>query len=118
MDVAEVVHAVVGALLRFCELNQQLSRYVWLCRHNEFMNRKITHPTRLGFDPLGRKLAKSIKKGMREGKIREMDPHVVWSVLFGVPVAYVRDWLEGYATVPPSDVAAEVATACWRALRA
>ena len=78
----------------------------------------IKHPTRVGFDPLGRVLTRAIKTGMREKKIRVLDAKILWSILFGIPLAYIRDWLDGYNTLPPSKVADELAEACWRALRA
>ncbi len=117
-DVAEVIRKSVRSFLIFSEVNRQLSKYMWLCRHNEFMTGIIKHPTRVGFDPLGRVLTRAIKTGMREKKIRVLDAKILWSILFGIPLAYIRDWLDGYNTLPPSKVADELAEACWRALRA
>lgn len=118
METVELVRSVVGAFLQFCEVNQQLSRYLWLSRHNEFMTGSIKHPTSVGFDKLGRILTRSLKKAMREGKIRPMDAALLWSILFGIPVAYVRDWLEGHISVSPTQRTDEIADACWRALKA
>jgi len=117
-DVAEVIRKSVRSFLIFSEVNRQLSKYMWLCRHNEFMTGIIKHPTRVGFDPLGRVLTRAIKTGMREKKIRALDAKILWSILFGIPLAYIRDWLDGYNALPPSKVADELAEACWRALRA
>ena len=112
----ETVLTVVRSFLEFSEVNHQLSRYLWLCRHNEFMTGLIKHPTMVGYDRLGRKLTRSIKQGIRTGSIRPLKAQLIWSILFGIPVGYVRDWLDGYNPAPPSDVADELAEACWRAL--
>lgn len=117
-DIGDIVRSLVKAFLEFSEINYQLSRYIWLCRHNEFMSGIIRHPTRVGLDSLGRTLTRSIKKGMREGKIRPLKANILWSVLFGIPVGYVRDWFDGYNTEPPSKVATDLAEACWRAMKA
>lgn len=117
-DVSLVIKKTVKSFLKFSEVNHQLSRYIWLCRHNEFMSGLVKPPTVVGFDGLGRKLARSIKKGIRSGKIRPMKAHIIWSILFGVPVGYVREWLDGYNFDPPSTVAEELAESCWRALKA
>ncbi len=117
-DVGEMVRNLVKAFLEFSEINYQLSRYIWLCRHNEFMSGMIRHPTRVGVDSLGRTLTRVIKQGMRDGKIKKLKANILWSILFGIPVGYVRDWFDGYNTEPPSKVATELADACWRALKA
>ena len=115
-DIEEIVKTVVKSFLEFSEVNHQLSKYMWLCRHNEFMSGMIRHPTRVGFDRLGRKLTKAIKRGIREGKIRHVRANIIWSVLFGITLAYVRDWLDRYNHDSPSKVSDELADACWRAL--
>lgn len=117
-DIGDIVRNLVKAFLEFSEVNYQLSRYIWLCRHNEFMSGIIRHPTRVGLDSLGRTLTRSIKQGMREGKIKPLKANILWTVLFGIPVGYVRDWFDGYNTEPPSKVANDLADACWRALKA
>ena len=116
--IPEIIKTTVRSFLQFSEMNHQLSRYIWLCRHNEFMTGLIKHPTRVGFDPLGRVLTKAIKDGIRQGKIRKLRANIIWSILFGIPLGYVRDWLDGYNPVPPSKVADDIADACWRALKA
>lgn len=117
-DIGEIVQTVVRAFLEFSEVNYQLSRYIWLCRHNEFMTGLIKHPTMIGLDELGRRLTKAIKRGIRDGKIRRLKANLIWTILFGIPVGYVRDWFDGYNTEPPRKVADELADACWRALKA
>lgn len=112
----DMVLTVVRSFLEFSEVNHQLSRYLWLCRHNEFMTGLIKHPTMVGYDRLGRQLTRSIKQGIRSGTIRPLRAQLIWSILFGIPVGYVRDWLDGYNPAPPSEVADELAEACWRAL--
>ena len=116
-EVREIVTTLVAAFLQFSEVNYQLSKYIWLCRHNEFMTGIIKHPTMVGFDKLGRTLTRALKAGVRDKKIRPLKANIMWSVLFGIPVGYVRDWFDGYNQVPPSQVAAELADACWRALQ-
>ena len=116
-EVEQIVKTLVRSFLEFSEVNFQLSKYIWLSRHNEFMTGLIPHPTRVGFDGLGRKLTKALKRGIREGKIVERPANLIWTILFGIPVGYVRDWLDGYNTEPPSVVSKELAEACWEALR-
>ena len=116
-EVSIVIKKVVKSFLRFSEVNHQLSKYIWLCRHNEFMSGIIKRPTVVSFDKLGRKLSKNIKRGIRNGTIRPLKAHVIWTILFGIPLSYVREWLDGYNTDPPASVADELAEACWRALK-
>ena len=116
-DIEMIIKTLVRSFLRFSEVNHQLSRYIWLCRHNEFMTGIIKHPTMIGFDDLGRVLTVGIKKGIRDGKLKKARANIIWSILFGIHLAYVRDWLDGYNTDTPSSVADEIAEACWRALK-
>jgi len=116
-QVEGIVKSVVKSFLKFSETHHQLSRYIWLCRHNEFLNGIIKQPTTVGFDKLGRLLSKSLKLSIRSGDVRDIKAPIIWSILFGVPLAYIRDWLDGYNSEPPSAVADEIAEACWRALR-
>ena len=115
-NVEGVIKTVVKSFLIFSELNYQLSKYMWLSRHGEFMSGNIKHPTFIGFDRLGRRLTKTIKDGVRNKQIKHIKANVIWSILFGIPLSYVRDWLDGYNTEPPSKVAEEIADACWKAL--
>jgi len=116
-DVEKVIKTLVRSFLEFSEINHQLSKYMWLCRHNEFMSGSIKQPTMLGFDRLGRKLTRIIKNGIRSGKLRPLRANIIWAVLFGIPQGYVRDWLDARShTPPPSKVADQLAEACWRAL--
>ena len=116
-DIEAVIKTVVRSFMQFSEVNHQLSRYIWLCRHNEFMSGIIKHPTMVGFDKLGRNLTHSIKEGIRQGKLRRLRANIIWSILFGIPLAYVRDWLDGYNDAAPSKASEEIADACWRALK-
>lgn len=111
-----IIKSVTRSFLEFCEVNHHLSRYMWLCRHNEFMTGFIKQPTMVGYDALGRKLTRAIKAGIRSGEIRPLSAHIIWSILFGIPLGYVRDWLDGFNPNPPGEVAEELANACWRAL--
>ncbi len=114
----DTIKITVKAFMQFSEVNHQLSKYLWLCRHNEFMSGMIQHPTRIGFDPLGRLLTRSIKSGIKSGVLMPLKANIIWSILFGVPAGYVRDWLDGYNDQPPSKVANELAEMCVRALQA
>lgn len=114
---SEVVKTVIKSFLEFSEVNHQFSKYLWLSRHNEFMSGVIKSPTMVGFDALGRKLTRSIKLGIREGKILPLKANIIWTIMFGIPLAYVRDWLDGFNPDPPKQVAEEIADACWRALK-
>ena len=116
-DVEQITKTLIKAFLQFSEVNHQLSRYIWLCRHNEFMTGLIRHPTMIGLDPLGRILTKTIKNGIREEKIVKLRAHLIWTLLFGIPLGYVRDWLDGYNPEPPHMVADQLAECCWRALQ-
>jgi TetR/AcrR family transcriptional regulator, repressor of fatR-cypB operon len=116
-DPAAAIKTVVRSFLLFSEINHQFSKYLWLSRHHEFMSTIARHPSRVGFDGLGRTLTKMLKDGIRNKKLRPLKANVLWSILFGVPLAYVRDWLDGYNPEPPSKVADDLAEACWRALR-
>ena len=111
-----VLKTLIRSFLKFSEINYQLSKYIWLCRHNEFMTGIIKHPTMVGLDPLGRMLTKTIKQGIRDGTIKKANANIIWSSLFGLPLAYIRDWLDGYNTEPPSKVADELADRAWKAL--
>jgi AcrR family transcriptional regulator len=121
-DISDILQTIVRFFLEFTERNVELSKYLWLSRHHEFMTAEflagtIRHPTMVGFDSLGRTLTSAIKHGIRSGKIRPLHANVLWSVLFGVPLSYARDWLDGYNTEPPSAVAQAIAESCWRALK-
>ncbi len=111
-----LIKSVVKSFLEFCEVNTQLAKYMWLSRHNEFLSGVIKQPTQVGFDRLGRSLTKALKKAIQERQIRRVNANIIWSVLFGVPLAYVRDWLDGYNPHSPSQVADEIAETCWKAL--
>lgn len=110
------IQNLVVAFLTFAQTNYLLSRYLWLARHSEFLSGRILQPTVVGFDELGRKLTKVIKKGIRLGEIPRLPAHIIWTIVFGIPVSYIRDWLDGYATEQPSDVANTLSRASWAAL--
>ena len=117
-DIETCLKTIVRFFMQFTEDNVELSKYLWLSRHTEFMSGNIRHPTMVGFDTLGKQLTKSIKNGIRDGQVRPMKANVLWSVLFGIPLSYARDWLDGYNTELPTQVMDAFAEACWRALKA
>lgn len=115
-DIEDVVKTLVKSLMEFAEVNVQLSKYIWLCRHNEFLSGMINPPTRVGYDQLGRHLSKVFKKAIREDKITTVNANILWTLIFGSPVSYIRDWLDGYNSRPPGQVADRVADLCWLAI--
>ena len=112
----QTIQAIVIAFLGFAESHHMLSRYLWLARHNEFLNHKISMPTVVGFDSLGRKLTRAVKGAVRRGEIHPIKAQVFWTIVFGIPLSYIRDWLDGYMPDSPSQVAPTIAKACWAAL--
>lgn len=111
------IRKLVVAFLQFSEDQKQLSQYLWLARHDEFLSNKVTRPTTVGFDRLGRVLTKVIKTGVRKGDMSDLDAEVVWSIIFGIPLSFVRDWLEGFTRQTPAGVAPVIAEACISALK-
>lgn len=116
-DIESIIKTTVKAFLEFSEVNYQISRYIWLCRHNEFMSGLIKHPTMVGFDKLGRHLTRAIKRGISEKKLRPLKANIIWTILFGIPVGYVRDWFDNFTSEPPTKVADCLADTCWLALK-
>lgn len=116
-DTEDAIKKLVKSFLQFSEVNMQTSKYIWMCRHKEFLEGMIVQPTTLGFDSLGRTLTKILKLGIKDGKIRLLNANILWSIIFGIPLGYVRDWFDGYNKLSPTQVADEIADACWRALK-
>ncbi len=112
----KTIRSIVIAFLTFAEEHKILSQYLWLARHNEFLEGNIAVPTRVGFDTFGRKLTKAIKSAIRKSEIPPVKAEVLWSIVFGIPLSFVRDWLEGYTTSTPKEVSQTLANACWAAL--
>ncbi|MDD2942016.1 MAG: TetR/AcrR family transcriptional regulator [bacterium] len=110
------IKKLVIAFMSFPERDPIVSRYLWLSRHNEFLSAGTQRPTSVGFDKLGRKMTKVIKKAVRSGIIPELPAELIWSSIFGMPVSYIRDWLDGFSKSRPSEVAPAIADACWAAL--
>ena len=113
----ETIESVITCFMDFAEKNHLWSRYLWLARHTEFLVGEIARPTTVGFDSLGRQLTKMIKSAVRRKEIPDLNAEVIWSIIFGIPLSFVRDWLDGYTKQTPTQVAPVVATACWAALR-
>lgn len=111
------VQRLVIAFLTFAEANHMLSRYLWLSRHSEYLTNKVSRPTGVGFDQLGRLLTKAIKNAIRKGDIPVIRADIFWSIVFGIPLSYVSDWLDGFTSAPPRDVAQVLASACWTGLQ-
>jgi AcrR family transcriptional regulator len=116
-SLSENIQALVVTFLGFAEKNLLLSRYLWLARHSEFLTNKIAKPTSVGFDDLGRKLTRAIRKGIRGKEIPVVTAEIFWTIVFGIPLSYVRDWLEGHTRSTPAEVAPTLANACWAALQ-
>lgn len=114
--VEKQVKRLVDDFLRFPERHPMLARYLWLCRHEEFLRGNLNSPTSVGFDDLGRQLTRLIRTGQRQGLIPEIKPEIIWSLLFGISMSYIRDWLEGFAKEAPSTVSAQITSASWQAV--
>ena len=112
------IHSLVTTFLRFAQTKEILSRYLWLTHHREFLSNNVRRPTVVGFDLLGRRLTTMVKDGIRNGYMRPIEAEVLWSILFGIPLSFVRDWLEGYTKKTPEEVATVLGISCWDALRA
>ena len=115
-NLQEIVKSVVISFLTFAEEHETLSRYLWLCRHDEFLSGKVNHPTMVGFDSFGRKLTKTIKSAIRSGEISNLKADIFWAIVFGIPVSYVRDWLDGFTSTSPKDASPILGCAAWAAL--
>ena len=112
----KVFKAIVIAFLYFSEHNKSLAKYLWLARHNEFLSTKVTKPTVVGFDTLGRQLTKVIKRAIKNGDIADLNAKILWTLIFGLSLSYILDWLDGSANIPPSEMAPIIADASWAAL--
>ena len=112
----KVFKAIVIAFLYFSEHNKSLAKYLWLARHNEFLSTKVTKPTVVGFDALGRQLTKVIKRAVKNGDIADLNAKVLWALIFGLSLSYILDWLDGSANIPPSEMAPIIADASCAAL--
>ncbi len=111
------IRSMVKTFLMFAETHPTLSQYLWLARHNEFLTGKVGVPTTVGFDLLGRKLTKAIKGAIRKKEISAVRADILWTIVFGVPLSYVRDWLDGHTSGTPSQAADILGSACWGALQ-
>ena len=112
----KVFKAIVIAFLYFSEHNKSLAKYLWLARHNEFLSTKVMKPTVVGFDTLGRQLTKVIKKAVKNRDIADLNAKVLWTLIFGLSLSYILDWLDGSVNIPPSEMAPTIADASWAAL--
>lgn len=115
-DLDSTIKGLVIAFLEFCEKNVEISRYLWLARHDEFLNSRVARPTMVGFDELGRKLTKIIKGGMRTNQIPKIKADIIWSIVFGMPLSFMTDWLEGHTSQSPSEAGPILANAAVAAL--
>ncbi len=116
-DLESTICALVERFLIYSENNLQSAKYLWLARHSEFLTKNVKKPTVMGFDALGRKLAKIIKTSMKKGEIPSIKGEVIWSIIFGIPLSYLLDWLDGYTKTPPSQVTTPLSQACYSALK-
>jgi len=111
------IQLLIEKFLSFAETHRLLSRYLWLARHTEFLSKKVALPTFVGFDELGRKLTVAIKNSIRNGEIPKHRAQILWTMIFGMPISYIRDWLDGYVADEPSVVAPTIAKACFAAIK-
>ena len=112
------IYSLIVAFLSFAESHRLLARYLWLARHDEFLSHKVSKPTMIGYDRLGRSLTRLVKAGIRSGEIPDIKADALWSILFGMPLSFMRDWLDGYTSQTPTQVAPTLARACYGALQA
>ncbi len=117
MNAEQTISSLVTTFLEFSEARPLYSRYIWLARHDEFLNQGLTRPTMVGFDELGRKLTKTFKKAIRNEEVVNRSAEVIWSIVFGIPLSFVTDWLDGYTRNTPSQAAPELAKAAVAALK-
>ncbi len=112
----DTMRKVVYAFLEFAESRPLYTRYIWLARHDEFLSQSLARPTTVGFDSLGRKMTKVIKDAIREKHISTSSAEIIWSIVFGIPLSFITDWLEGYTRKKPTEVSKELAEAVVSAL--
>lgn len=117
IDLKETILAIVVSMLAFAEAHRLLAQYLWLTRHGEFLKENIRRPTVIGFDALGRLITKHVKTAIRKKEIPRVKAEIFWSIVFGIPLSYIRDWLEGYSKELPTAVAIQISNACWGALQ-
>ena len=117
VDLNSIIPDLVISLLEFAEDHQLLSKYLWLTRHEEFLNQTVLRPTTIGFDELGRKLSKILKNAIKNDEMPDLSAETIWAILFGIPLAFVRNWLGGYTRRSPRQAAPAIATACLSALK-
>ena len=117
-SIKDNIRGVIIAFLYFSEREKMLAKYMWLARHSEFLSQKVSRPTVIGLDPLGRVLVRIIKRAIKQGEIANLRAEVIWVIIFGIPVSFLLDWLDGNTKILPSDVAPVLAEASWSALQA
>ena len=108
---------IIVAFLTFAEDHNEYSRYLWLSRHSEFLQDEIASPTSVGFDKLGRQLTRIIKGAIRNCEIAPTSAELIWNIVFGLPISFTRDWLDGYTRNTPKQIAPELSERCWQALK-
>ncbi|MCS6961708.1 MAG: TetR/AcrR family transcriptional regulator [Deltaproteobacteria bacterium] len=115
--VNDFVVKVVKTVLIFSEKNIRISKYLWLCRHDEFLKDEIVRPMVLRYDTFGRRFVGFINSARKNGSIKNYSADIIWTLIFGSTLSYVRDWLDGISKRPPSQVADFLAKAIWSALQ-
>lgn len=115
--VQDFIQKTVKAVLIFSEKNAKLSKYLWLCRHDEFLKPFETRPFLLRYDDYGKRFAKFINTARRERKIRPYSTHIIWTLVFGSPLSYVRDWFDKLMPKTPSEISGSLSEAIWLALK-
>ena len=112
----QIIRNVIVTFLYFCEQNKMLAKYLWLARHHEFLSDKVSKPTTVGFDPFGRLLTKVIKNAIRKHEIAPLRAEVIWTLIFGISLSYILDWLDGNVRRTPTETAPILAQASWAGL--
>ncbi len=117
-DAKTLVITTVKTILIFSEKNLKLSRYLWLCRHDEFLKEITSKPSVLRYDEFGKRFSSVINFARKTRLIEPYPATIIWTIVFGIPLSYVRDWLDGIMHQPPSVVSNNLGLAVWRALHA
>lgn len=117
-DTAEIfVIRTVKTILIFSEKNLRISKYLWLCRHDEFLKEITAKPSVLRYDEFGKRFSLIINSARRSKLIQPYSAALIWTLVFGTPLSYVRDWLDGIVKHPPSSVSVDLGEAVWNALQ-
>ncbi|MCS6894349.1 MAG: TetR/AcrR family transcriptional regulator [Deltaproteobacteria bacterium] len=113
----DFVIRTVKTVLIFSQKNIRISKYLWLCRHDEFLREFASNPSLLTYDEFGKLFSRHINFARKNKLIKPYPPAVIWTIIFGVPLSYIRDWLDNLIKLEPSRVSNMLSEAVWMALQ-